>query len=177
MRVIIRSCLQCGESYSDHLAKTFGHEHYCSKRCLAIRLKLKEIRKKEDEQLFKIREIAKKNKQFSKKALKKQRKLKKQRERQLARAQNKIKSYEFFKSDVWRRLRFEAIELYGNVCQCCGRHPPSVILHVDHIKPRSLYPQLALDINNLQILCEDCNIGKGTKENDFRSLTKPMKPN
>ncbi len=42
-------------------------------------------------------------------------------------------------------------------------------LHVDHIKPRSKYPDLALDINNLQILCESCNLGKGAwDETDFR---------
>ena len=34
-------------------------------------------------------------------------------------------------------------------------------MHVDHIKPRKLYPALALDVNNLQILCEVCNHGKG----------------
>ncbi|MFC6439812.1 HNH endonuclease [Bowmanella sp. JS7-9] len=34
------------------------------------------------------------------------------------------------------------------------------MLHVDHVKPRAKFPELALDINNLQILCETCNLGK-----------------
>ena len=43
-------------------------------------------------------------------------------------------------------------------------------IHVDHIKPRSKYPELELDINNLQVLCEDCNIGKSNiDETDWRT--------
>lgn len=37
-------------------------------------------------------------------------------------------------------------------------------LHVDHIKPISRAPDLALNINNLQILCKDCNLGKGNRD-------------
>jgi X-X-X-Leu-X-X-Gly heptad repeat protein len=37
-------------------------------------------------------------------------------------------------------------------------------LHVDHIKPRSLYPARALDPENLQVLCRDCNLGKSNKD-------------
>ena len=37
------------------------------------------------------------------------------------------------------------------------------MIHVDHIKPRSKYPKLALDQSNLQPLCETCNLKKGDK--------------
>ena len=53
----------------------------------------------------------------------------------------------------------------------CGRSPKvhGIILHVDHIKPRSKYPELELDITNLQILCEDDNLGKSNRyETDYR---------
>jgi 5-methylcytosine-specific restriction endonuclease McrA len=44
-----------------------------------------------------------------------------------------------------------------------------VTLHVDHILPRSIYPEFALDIQNLQILCEDCNLAKSnTSAMDWR---------
>ena len=45
---------------------------------------------------------------------------------------------------------------------CCGRSRKDhgVVIHVDHIKPRSKYPHLALVFENMQILCEDCNLGK-----------------
>jgi 5-methylcytosine-specific restriction endonuclease McrA len=42
-------------------------------------------------------------------------------------------------------------------------------MHVDHIKPRSKYPALELAEDNLQVLCELCNIGKSnTNETDWR---------
>jgi len=71
-------------------------------------------------------------------------------------------SSDFLQSKAWKRLRLEAFKAYGNTCQCCGASPSSgASLNVDHIKPRRLYPELALDIKNLQILCSDCNEGKG----------------
>ena len=35
--------------------------------------------------------------------------------------------------------------------------------HIDHIQPISLYPQLALDICNMQITCPICNVTKGNQ--------------
>jgi 5-methylcytosine-specific restriction endonuclease McrA len=67
----------------------------------------------------------------------------------------------FYKTDHWLRLRYEAILRHGASCQCCGqRRSPRNPLQVDHIKPRSLFPWLALDPDNLQVLCRDCNLGK-----------------
>ena len=68
---------------------------------------------------------------------------------------------DFIDSRSWKILRYQAFEKYGNRCQCCGARPSDdITLHVDHIKPKSTHPELALDLNNLQILCEDCNVGK-----------------
>lgn len=67
----------------------------------------------------------------------------------------------FYSTKAWKHVRYAALEKYGNFCSCCGRGPAQgVILHVDHIRPRSVYPDLALNIDNLQILCADCNMGK-----------------
>lgn len=76
----------------------------------------------------------------------------------------------FFESDQWRTLRYQALKLHGAMCQCCGAGPaPSKPLHVDHIKPRSRFPDLALVLSNLQVLCVDCNKGKGAwDETDWR---------
>lgn len=75
---------------------------------------------------------------------------------------NKKEQELFFSSLEWRRIRYEALKRYGQQCACCGRtRKHGIVLHVDHIKPRSKYPHLALDIENIQILCEDCNLGKG----------------
>jgi len=79
---------------------------------------------------------------------------------------------EFYQSDPWRDVRYRALVLHGAQCQCCGRTPRhGVVLHVDHIKPRSKYPELELDISNLQVLCEDCNLGKLARdETDWRPV-------
>lgn len=80
---------------------------------------------------------------------------------------SKSESIEFYSSPEWRRLRYRAIIKYGRRCVCCGTTKGQV--HVDHIKPRSKFTNLALDIRNLQVLCEDCNMGKGAwDQTDWR---------
>lgn len=83
-------------------------------------------------------------------------------DRVLKKQQNYINSNDFLLSYEWRRVRMIALKQYGNRCQCCGASPKDGIrLNVDHIKPRLLYPELALSVDNLQILCNECNHGKG----------------
>jgi hypothetical protein len=58
--------------------------------------------------------------------------------------------------DVLRRDRFR--------CVTCGRSPATNLgceLHVDHIKPFSMGGLTVID--NLQTLCEQCNLGKSAK--------------
>jgi 5-methylcytosine-specific restriction endonuclease McrA len=73
----------------------------------------------------------------------------------------------FYASAEWFQLRYEALRRCGARCQCCGAtRIEAGRLHVDHIKPRSKFPELALDINNLQVLCEKCNLGKSNRHTD-----------
>jgi len=76
----------------------------------------------------------------------------------------------FYKSPQWRALRYRVLVEQGRRCVCCGATPKDgVRMHVDHIKPKSLHPELAFDPSNLQVLCEDCNLGKSnTCDKDFR---------
>ena len=77
---------------------------------------------------------------------------------------------DFYNSNQWRSVRWECLRKHGFCCLGCGRSPPEIVIHVDHIKSRSIYPELALDINNLQPLCRDCNLGKSNRdETDFRT--------
>jgi 5-methylcytosine-specific restriction endonuclease McrA len=70
-------------------------------------------------------------------------------------------SKDFYKSGAWLELRYNALVLHKGECQCCGKSKKDgVIIHVDHIKPRSLWPELELELSNLQILCAECNLGK-----------------
>ena len=55
-----------------------------------------------------------------------------------------------FQRDTWR-------------CVSCGRTShDGVILHVDHIVPRSLGGTDTID--NFQTLCDTCNIGKSNRD-------------
>lgn len=80
----------------------------------------------------------------------------------------------FYKSREWKELRLLALANCRS-CQACGRRPPDVILHVDHVKPRYTHPHLSLALDNLQILCHECNEGKGAWcEADFRQHFKSI---
>jgi 5-methylcytosine-specific restriction endonuclease McrA len=75
---------------------------------------------------------------------------------------------EFYRSSDWRRLRFDMLERnrgrYGVLtCECCLATTARQ-WHVDHVRPRSSHPELALEPANLQVLCQDCNVGKGIRQ-------------
>lgn len=82
-----------------------------------------------------------------------------------------VTSNEFLMTYEWRKARMVALKYYGPKCQCCGATPKhGAVINVDHIKPRRLFPELALDIDNLQILCHECNHGKGNwDQTDWRT--------
>ena len=94
----------------------------------------------------------------------------------------------FYKSKPWLKIRLQALLINekknpelngGHRCSKCdavlGEKDPK---HVDHIIPRSRRPDLACDINNLQILCESCNLGYGnkTEEELLNEVMKEQKP-
>jgi len=79
---------------------------------------------------------------------------------------------DFYMTRAWRDLRYRVLRTYGPKCMCCGA---SGVMHVDHIKPRSKYPALELVFDNLQVLCEPCNMGKSnTDETDWRPKPKVL---
>lgn len=80
----------------------------------------------------------------------------------------------FLLSREWAAVRMEALVRDAGRCKCCGRTAADgVVINVDHIRPRRRYPELALSMHNLQVLCADCNTGKGNKfETDWRSPKK-----
>jgi len=81
---------------------------------------------------------------------------------------------DFYSSLKWRELRYIALSNSGGTCSLCGAtQKDGVQLHVDHIKPRSKYPELEHDLDNLQILCQDCKLGKSNfDEKDWRQYPK-----
>lgn len=83
---------------------------------------------------------------------------------------------QFYRTWAWRTLRMEVLKQYGRTCQCCGAKPGDsaisgapVRIVVDHIKPLSKFWQLRLTKSNLQVLCDECNQGKGNwDQTDYR---------
>ncbi len=67
--------------------------------------------------------------------------------------------------DINLRLRFLVMKRDNFKCCICGRSPattPGLELHIDHIKPWSRGGETVID--NLQTLCQDCNLGKSNLE-------------
>jgi 5-methylcytosine-specific restriction endonuclease McrA len=80
-------------------------------------------------------------------------------------------SREFLQTYEWARVRYQVLLKYRDKpCMACGRGPKQgVWLNVEHIRPRKTHPHVSLDMNNLQILCHECNKGKGNWDNtDWR---------
>ncbi len=64
------------------------------------------------------------------------------------------------------RLRYQVLKRDGEKCKKCGispKHTATVVLHVDHIIPVTKGGKT--DIDNLQTLCEKCNLGKSSLDN------------
>lgn len=64
----------------------------------------------------------------------------------------------FYSSTEWKKFRFYVLSRKRKICTLCGSDEH---LQVDHIKPRSLFPELAFVESNMQLLCRTCNFGKG----------------
>jgi 5-methylcytosine-specific restriction endonuclease McrA len=81
---------------------------------------------------------------------------------------------EFYKSWDWKRLSYETRKERGQRCECCGATPAhGVRIVCDHIKPIRKHWHLRLDRDNLQVLCDDCNMGKGSHDDtDWRGTSE-----
>ncbi len=97
-------------------------------------------------------------------------------------AQQEIKLTTFGTKKDWQYLRKKVLKIQGRHCLKCGKKQDR--MHIDHIRPKSKYPHLEFKIDNLQVLCGDCNRKKSfDKEVDYRSthhlmaLLKEVKTN
>lgn len=76
----------------------------------------------------------------------------------------KERGFTFYDTRAWKELRWRVLVASDGKCNMCGTSKAhGSIMHVDHIKPRSKFPELELEFSNLQVLCEDCNLGKSNK--------------
>lgn len=80
------------------------------------------------------------------------------------------KAHPFYSTKEWKTLSKEVRDFYGYTCMCCGStREDGAIIVTDHIKPRSKYPDLILEFDNMQVLCASCNLSKSNRhETDYR---------
>lgn len=67
-----------------------------------------------------------------------------------------------YTADEWRKL----CKKHRHTCLRCGRSEPEIQLSVDHVIPLSKGGSNGID--NIQPLCRQCNLIKGTKSIDYR---------
>ena len=62
-----------------------------------------------------------------------------------------------------RQWKVEQYAKTNGCCPHCKRHFTIGNLVIDHMKPIKDFPELAVNTQNLQLLCHDCNQKKGAK--------------
>lgn len=75
---------------------------------------------------------------------------------------------QFYSSPEWNLMRKQVIKEKGRICSECGKRiTNSNDVTVDHIRPWSKYPHLALKKQNLRVLCRSCNARKGDLDSEI----------
>lgn len=85
----------------------------------------------------------------------------------------------FYDSIRWEWLAYRTKCRYGWVCMnpACRRRWPEVRIVADHIKSVRYHWHLRLDPSNMQVLCNDCNLAKGSNDfTDYRSRLQRNHP-
>lgn len=71
-------------------------------------------------------------------------------------------AWEMCMMGLTKKTRFEVFKRDKFTCQYCGEKAPDVVLHVDHVQPKS--KRGSDDPLNLVTTCMECNLGKGARE-------------
>jgi len=82
-----------------------------------------------------------------------------------------------WKGGVWQTIRRMALRRDDYTCQRCGLREPSIMV-VDHIKPKSIFPELLLVLENLEVLCPNDHARKSVldeKQYNVSSIKKKQK--
>lgn len=76
-----------------------------------------------------------------------------------------------WKDGKWRYVRKQVLIRDNYTCQHCNLKEPDIMV-VDHILPKSIYPELRLDLNNLVTLCPNCHARKTNKDYKNKMFSK-----
>lgn len=80
--------------------------------------------------------------------------------------QRRAETRSFYSSTEWRTLRnYYLNSIPGNFYHCtyCKKELKKGEIQIDHIKPRSKFPELRLALSNLTTSCQRCNARKGAR--------------
>ena len=81
----------------------------------------------------------------------------------------------FYNSKPWQITRLKVKKRDNNLCVSCLRqHRLKRADVVDHIKPYEHFPELALDMENLQCLCHRCHQAKTAEDKKRYAHLKPQ---
>ena len=85
----------------------------------------------------------------------------------MAHAPTFIEISQFYRSRQWRALSYAVKVERGRRCECCGATPADgAKIVTDHIKSVKLHWHLRFTRSNLQVACENCNLGKGSNRSE-----------
>lgn len=69
-----------------------------------------------------------------------------------------LKEQGFYGKGAWKRARLQALTRDHWLCQECLRHRRfRNAVEVHHIKPLEQFPELGLELDNLESLCRECH--------------------
>lgn len=74
---------------------------------------------------------------------------------------------------IKKSVRFEVFKRDNFTCQYCGQSAPDVVLHLDHINP--VAGGGGNEIINLVTSCQPCNLGKGARSLDDKSVVQKQR--
>ena len=87
---------------------------------------------------------------------------------------------EFYSSKAWQDCRNEYAKRAQHLCEEClrkGIYTPGVIVHhVEELTPGNIYkPEVALNFDNLEMLCRDCHDNIHDNRNPFEKINAERK--
>jgi transcription elongation factor Elf1 len=88
----------------------------------------------------------------------------------LKRIERARRGLEEYRRSVEGQWSMAVRERDGHRCQHCGSNGK---LHAHHIKPRAMFPELALELDNGLTLCEECHVEEHRR---LRASTEPQPP-
>jgi|SRR3990167_6301904 len=69
----------------------------------------------------------------------------------------------YWKGGKWKYIKRLVLIRDNFTCQICGMREDEIMV-VDHIKPKSVFPELELESSNLIVLCPNCHARKTIRE-------------